>query len=134
MRVILLKTDGTANPQTATTLHIDNTEWTTLHDHIHGYIEIVRPKDCPKGLVMVVDEEGKCKQKPLNKAASMMYGCYKHGDLIVGDVILCQEAMTDEGPELFGMSDVEFIAVTTLLKALEVDITDLQITISMGNK
>ena len=38
-------------------------------------------------VVMIVDESGLCKNKPLNKMASELYGYPVHGNYIAGDVI-----------------------------------------------
>lgn len=62
-----------------------------------GYIERVT---LGEGIDMLLDEEGRCKGKPINKIATMLfrkaYGC---NDFIVGDVILC----LDGGSEWRGM-------------------------------
>ena len=54
----------------------------TLQQLVDGYIEVVRLKD---GLIMVVDEEGKLKNKQPNfKVAALR-------DTIVGNAIFCGE-------------------------------------------
>ena len=50
-----------------------------------GYIEVVY---LPDNRVMVIDEEGKLKQMPLNHAASMLY----LRDTIVGDALVCDRS------------------------------------------
>ena len=46
-----------------------------------GWIEIVR---IPKGMILVIDEEGLLKGMPFNRAASQLAG-----QPIVGDALLC---------------------------------------------
>jgi hypothetical protein len=53
-------------------------------------IEIVRPKTLPGGF-LVIDEEGKLKQRPYNAAASAIYG-REPEDVIVGPAILCERS------------------------------------------
>ena len=55
---------------------------------IDGYMECVY---LPKGLIMIVDEEGKIKNKPVNYAATAIFQAkYGKTDVIVGDVLLCK--------------------------------------------
>lgn len=50
---------------------------------VGGYLEMVRTRD---GRIMVLDEEGKLKGKPLNQEATRLYGA--NFDYIVGDVVV----------------------------------------------
>ena len=54
-----------------------------LHAFVDGYIEVVQTIN--PYLILVVDDEGKLKNKPMNYAASLLYG-----DYIVGDALLCE--------------------------------------------
>ena len=56
-------------------------KWEELKDMIGGYIEIVRLRN---GNMLVVDEEGKVKKRPVNIVASQLAG-----QAIVGDVVFC---------------------------------------------
>ena len=56
-------------------------------------------------LVMLVDECGLLLDKPVNKAASIMYGAERHGACIVGDVILVEQ----EGPEIEPLTQLDFV-------------------------
>lgn len=56
-----------------------------LQGYVGGYIEIVR---LPNSYILVVDEEGRLKNKKLNKKASELAG-----QPIVGDVVLCNSKM-----------------------------------------
>jgi len=59
-----------------------------LQESVGGYIEMVW---LDEELVMVVDEEGKLKDKPINTKATQLYQ-KKFGpvDFIVGDVVVCE--------------------------------------------
>lgn len=61
---------------------------------VGGYIELAPhcPNEDPSvdGLLIVVDEEGRLKNKPLNVMASWMCG-----QMLVGDVLLCLPSEID---------------------------------------
>ena len=69
------------------------------------WVEIVRPKRLEKGYVIVCDEEGALHPNFINVAASWLYETDKHGEPIVGHVMILREVMGPEGPEFAGMSD-----------------------------
>lgn len=62
-----------------------NFSYKELQGYVGGYIEIVR---LPNNYILVVDEEGRLKNKKLNKKASELAG-----QPIVGDVVLCKSKM-----------------------------------------
>lgn len=80
-------------------------DWVT--DKIGGWMEIVRPRLLPGDCVMVVDEEGLLKGKPLNPVGCWFYESEKHGAPIVGTVLIMKEVFGDDGAELSGMDDDE---------------------------
>lgn len=55
-----------------------------LQKIVGGFIEIVY---LPDKRIMVIDEDGKLKGKPINKKAPEMYA--PQWDTIVGDVVVC---------------------------------------------
>lgn len=58
-----------------------------LNKIVDGYIEIVHLHD---GNIMVIDEEGKNKMKPINKNATIVYQMGRRTtDVIVGDALIC---------------------------------------------
>lgn len=65
-----------------------------FHRYIKGFIEIVRLHD---DVVMIVDDEGKMKGLPINKAATCLYNC---DDVIVGSALV----MKRRGPDLVPMT------------------------------
>ena len=81
------------------------------------FIEIVHPMALERPLVMVVDEEGLCKTSPvLNYVGSMLYGSHIHGSAIVGNIVILQEEMTEEGAELVGMNSFQLAWVAMQFK------------------
>ena len=96
-QAVVVKTDGTAQlvPCDANkTLSLDK-----LHDLVGGYIEIVRASRIAP-LVMIINEEGRLLNLPLNKNAtawqSAIHGCQQ----IVGDVVV----MCQIGEDLVGLN------------------------------
>lgn len=84
--ILTIDTNGTITPIDLETRALDLKRLQAL---VGGYIEVVHPVpfggpvfDCVR---MVVDEEGKFKDKPVNVLASALYNGY---DPIVGDVVL----------------------------------------------
>lgn len=55
-----------------------------LRAFVGGCIEIIHPPS-DEGAILVVNEEGRLRDLPLNKVASAVY----RDDFIVGDVLLC---------------------------------------------
>jgi hypothetical protein len=53
---------------------------------VGGYMQLLATKD---GKIMVIDEDGKLKQKPKNKEATKLY-IYGEHDHIVGDALICE--------------------------------------------
>lgn len=83
-------------------------DWKWFADTIHcDWIEVVHPEKLPEGYAMIVDEEGLLTEKPLNRFGSWLYGIEKHGQPIVGDVLIVKESYTPEGLDHVGMMDGE---------------------------
>ena len=82
-----------------------------LQSIVGGYIEIVRPRGLPHPFCMIVDEEGRLKQKALNEIGSALYQVSLHKEPIVGDIAIIKEVETEEGPDLSGLdeSDVAYV-------------------------
>jgi len=59
-----------------------------LQDLVDGFIEIVPAKD---GRLIIINEEGKLKDLPLNQKASLLYK-FVGKDVIVGDVLVCDKS------------------------------------------
>ena len=81
----------------------DDVEYTWYAKQIGcDYIELVHPRYF--GYTLVLDEEGKMKANRMNLIASGMYGTFEHGDPIVGDALLVNEDITDEGTNIIGFT------------------------------
>lgn len=61
-----------------------------LQEMVGGYIEIV---SAGKGKIMVIDDEGKLKGKPVNDAATMIFMQAGGYDIIAGDALVCDSEM-----------------------------------------
>lgn len=57
--------------------------------------------------VMIIDESGALKALPLNPLASVLYETDKHGWPIMGTALLMKEAMTDEGPDIVSLNEMD---------------------------
>ncbi len=58
---------------------------------VGGWIELIKAKDhWGNSVTLVVDEEGKPKNKPTNKSATLIYGPSIYGGYVVGDVIILE--------------------------------------------
>ena len=90
--MLRLNVDGTVEKMKDTSLK-------AMQEAVGGYIEIIRlPKPCRLfGLhvlvdgfdLMVLDEEGKLKSKPVNEIATMIAD--NPNDYIVGDVLIAED-------------------------------------------
>ena len=69
-----------------------------LQDMVDGYIETIRIKGGPdRRLLMVIDEEGKLKDKPINDLVGKI-AYIRFDDYIVGDVVIVKEQDDDFVP------------------------------------
>ena len=71
------------------------------------WIEVVRHMRLPEGIVMVVDEEGLLKDNIMNPVGCWFYETDKHGDPIVGNIMILKEVEGPEGLEFDGLTDDE---------------------------
>lgn len=84
------------------------------------YIEVVRPRGLSSFLntVMIVDEEGKCKEHKENFLASMLYD-FTCGQYIAGDVLfMCEGVNSDGERDICDMPDETMEGLYALLKSL----------------
>ena len=88
-----------------------------LHAIIGGF-EIVRPKGLPMPFCMIVDDEGRVKQKPINEVGSFLYEYHKHGHPIAGDIVIVKEISTHDGYDLDGLSESEINDVLALINRI----------------
>lgn len=72
------------------------------------YFENVYPRGLADPYMMIVDEQGLFKDKPvLNFFASWLYGTHQHGQPIVGDVLIMKTVETEDGPDVAGLEKEE---------------------------
>jgi len=79
----IIKVDGTKEP-------LKDLSLASLQKAVGGYIEIVATNT---GQLLVLDEEGKMKDKPVNKEGTRLTrGILANDDFIVGDVVLAKKS------------------------------------------
>lgn len=92
-QIIKIKPNGTVEK-----IDCDNITLDYLQSEVDGYIETLRIKDAPdRCLIMIIDEEGKLKNKPVNELAGEI-AYIRFDDYIVGDVIIVKEQDDDFVP------------------------------------
>ena len=81
----------------------------TLGEAVGGWIEVVHPQGLPRPYCLIVDEEGRLKDYPMNIFGSVLYGYVEHGQPIVGTVVLMKEGLRNGEPDIVGldMDDIE---------------------------
>ena len=83
----IIKTSGEVvekSPKNGTDFQLDE-----VKDVVGGWVEAINLRD---GRLMLCDEEGKLKNKPVNiKATTIFHGAFRTSDFIVGDVLVCKE-------------------------------------------
>lgn len=76
------------------------------------FIETVYPRGLEEPYMMIVDEEGLLKDKPImNFYASWLYETHKHGHPIVGDVLIMKQVFTSSGMNIGGLEKYEAEAI-----------------------
>ena len=73
-------------------IDINMSDYKAIQKELGGYFETVHTKIMYEyfkaPVIMLVDEEGRCKCLPLNVVGGYFYGTQEHGDPIAGDVLL----------------------------------------------
>lgn len=86
-----------------------------LHESIGktvgGWIEVVHPKLLPAPYCMIVNEEGLLLGLPLNPLGSVLYESFRHGNPIVGNIVLCKEGFVEGERDIIGLDedDIKFL-------------------------
>ncbi len=110
MYALKLKTDGEISVIEVP----EDMEWRWYSRQIGcDLIQIVHPMGLESPRVLICDEEGLLKERPMiNFIASWLYETHIHGDPIVGDCLIMEEYMGADGGELGGMpkEDAEKLA------------------------
>lgn len=72
------------------------------------YVETVHPRYLQEPYILIIDEEGRLKDKPsINVIASYLYGTHEHHEPIVGNVLVMKLGMTNEGPDILPLDEAE---------------------------
>ena len=83
----------------------------TVGGAVGGYIEIVKPCGLKHPLVMIVNEEGKLIDLPVNIYGSALYRTSLFGETIVGNNVIMQEGFVDGEPDIIGLPDATIDAL-----------------------
>ncbi len=104
---ILLGVDGSI--KIIDTPAIQNREWRWFSQQIGcEWIENVYPRGLKEPYMMVVDEEGRLKERPvINFLASWLYEAQKHGNPICGNCLIMARVDTEDGPDIDGIPQIE---------------------------
>lgn len=61
-----------------------------MQEIVGGYIQIV---PLPRGRILICNDDGMSLGLPINKLASLAVTGYVYGDVVMGDVIICDSKM-----------------------------------------
>lgn len=79
----------------------------TVGSTVGGYIEHVKPARLRHPYCMIVNEEGRLLDLPLNYVGSYFYGTDQHGEPIVGNIVIMKDGYRGGEPDIVGLNDVE---------------------------
>lgn len=79
----------------------------TVGSAVGGYIEHVKPARLRHPYCMIVNEEGRLLDLPLNYVGSFFYGTDQHGEPIVGNIVIMKDGYRGGEPDIVGLNDVE---------------------------
>lgn len=102
MKGIVIKTDGNMSVK-----EFGEPLYQTVGAEVGGHIEIVFPRGLLKPYLMVVNEEGLLQNLKLNGIGSVLYGTPKHGQPIVGNVVIMKGGIVNGEPDIVGLEDGE---------------------------
>jgi hypothetical protein len=95
-----------------------------MREYLNGYPERVRPYGLPHPYCMMVDEEGRLKNLPLNPVGSYLYGTHNHRAPIVGDIYLLIEPQRGEISPLTDADIKKLSFVTDIAQTLKEEISE----------
>ena len=67
----------------------------------------VKPARLRHPYCMIVNEEGRLLDLPLNYVGSYFYGTDQHGEPIVGNIVIMKDGYRGGEPDIVGLNDVE---------------------------
>ena len=80
---------------------------------LDGYVEFIHAVNLPEPFRMLVNEEGLLKHLRVNPV-----GCAWYGGAIVGNIIVMKQGMTDEGPDILGLTEEECLKVIGMVSEI----------------
>ena len=90
----------------------------TVGSAVGGYIEHVKPARLRHPYCMIVNEEGRLLDLPLNYVGSYFYGTDQHGEPIVGNIVVMKDGFRDGEPDIVGLDDSEVERVKYTISTL----------------
>ena len=79
----------------------------TVGSAVGVYIEHVKPARLRHPYCMIVNEEGRLLDLPLNYVGSYFYGTDQHGEPIVGNIVIMKDGYRGGEPDIVGLNDIE---------------------------
>lgn len=90
----------------------------TVGAAVGGYIEHVRPMRLKEPFCMIVNEEGRLRNLPINLAGSFFYGTDFHNEPIVGNIVIMKDGYRNGEPDIVGLDDTEIERVQNSISTL----------------
>lgn len=90
----------------------------TVGSAVGGYIEHVNPARLRHPYCMIVNEEGRLLDLPLNHIGSFFYGTDQHGEPIVGNIVVMKDGYRNGEPDIVGLDDSEVERVKYTISTL----------------
>ncbi len=90
----------------------------TVGSAVGGYIEHVKPARLRHPYCMIVNEEGRLLDLPLNHIGSFFYGTDQHGEPIVGNIVVMKDGYRNGEPDIVGLDDSEVEQVKHTISTL----------------
>lgn len=90
----------------------------TVGSAVGGYIEHVKPARLRHPYCMIVNEEGRLLDLPLNYVGSYFYGTDQHGEPIVGNIVIMKDGYRGGEPDIVGLDDSEVERVKYTISTL----------------
>ena len=87
----------------------------TVGSAVGGYIEHVKPARLRHPYCMIVNEEGRLLDLPLNYVGSYFYGTDQHGEPIVGNIVIMKGGYRGGEPDIVGLNDVEAVQIKDVI-------------------
>lgn len=90
----------------------------TVGTAVGGYIEHVKPARLHPPYCMIVNEEGRLLDLPLNPIGSFFYGTDQHGEPIAGNIVVMKDGYRDGERDIVGLNDVEAEEIKNIILGL----------------